>query len=62
MVKRGDDYNPDGGNWEWFNLDNSTPIKIALDGEGNQVRGIMTGCIGCHKAAEVPRDFVFTRP
>jgi hypothetical protein len=62
MVKRGNDFNPDANDWEWFML---TPEgNIMTDGEGNPVRGanLMNGmCTGCHaQAADL--DYAFSKP
>lgn len=56
IVKRGDDFNPTGGNWEWFMMD---PATMAL-----QDRGALTLCIGCHSQASTAggEDFVFPHP
>ena len=53
MVKRGSDFNPDYGSWEWFMLDPDT-LDIMTDVDGNIARGanLMNGmCNGCHFAA-----------
>lgn len=61
MVKRGNDFNTNGGDWEWFML---TPDgKIATTTEGMAMRGanLMDGmCVGCHSAASA-KDFVFSK-
>jgi hypothetical protein len=62
MVKRGHDFNPSGGDWEWFVL--AGDGQIATDGDGNALRGadLMGGmCIGCHSQAS-DRDFAFSKP
>ena len=60
MVKRGGNYDPDFGNWEFFML---TPeANIALDPEGSPMRGnlLMGGmCRGCHTGAQT--DHVFSK-
>lgn len=62
MVKRGNSFNPSGGNWEWFML--TEDGSIATDpGSGMKMRGadLMNGmCVGCHSAATT-QDFVFTK-
>ncbi len=59
MVKRGNDFNPDGGDWEWFML--NPEGKIATDASsGSKMRGadLMNGmCLSCHSAATT--DYVF---
>lgn len=58
MVKRGNDFNTDGGDWEWFML---MPDGTIMEDNGNPVRGadLMNGmCVGCHSAAST--DFVFS--
>lgn len=61
MVKRGNNFNPDANDWEWFML---TPEgNIMMDGDGNPVRGanLMNGmCTGCHaQAADL--DYAFSK-
>lgn len=61
MVKRGNEFNPDGGDWEWFML---TPDgEIAQTENGMPMRGaeLMDGmCLGCHGAA-ASKDYVFSK-
>jgi len=60
-VKRGNNFNTSGGNWEWFML--SPDGKIADDGSGNKLRGanLLDGmCVGCHSGAK-SKDFVFSK-
>ncbi|RMH68422.1 MAG: hypothetical protein D6675_16065 [Gemmatimonadetes bacterium] len=55
MVKRGDDFNSENGNWEWF----------MRGADGTYVRGgAEMGCNGCHANAtgENGTDYVFTQP
>ena len=62
MVKRGNDFNPNGGDWEWFVL--NPDGTIAQDGDGNVLRGasLMGGmCLGCHTEA-ASKDFAFSKP
>ena len=62
MVKRGNNFNPSGGDWEWFVL--NADGTIAQDGDGNAMRGanLMGGmCLGCHTEA-TNKDFVFSKP
>jgi len=60
MVKRGNDFNPNGGDWEWFILNaNGT---IASDGSGGKLRGanLLDGnCVACHAFATA--DYVFSK-
>jgi hypothetical protein len=61
MAKRGNDFNTTGGDWEWFMLNSDG--TIALDGNGNQMRGadLMGGmCVMCHTQA-IQKDYVFSR-
>lgn len=62
MVKRGNDFAPEKGDWEWFML---TPEgNIATDPDGHPMRGadLMGGmCIGCHTSAS-DTDFSFSKP
>jgi hypothetical protein len=63
MVKRGNNFNPSVGNWEWFMLNaNGT---IAKDASGNSIRGgatLMGGmCNNCHVKATSTKDFTFTK-
>ena len=60
MVKRGNNFNPAGNDWEWFML--TQDGKIAQD-NGMHVRGanLMDGmCVGCHSSAS-SKDFVFSK-
>ena len=59
MVKRGGDFNPTYGNWEWFMMNPGTQevlVRGAVDGNGDPL-----GCNGCHSAAAGSGggDFVF---
>ena len=62
MVKRGGDYSPDGGGWEWFNIRGDLSD---FNARGIDVR--MGTCLSCHSAAEFDEeghitggnDFVF---
>jgi hypothetical protein len=61
MSKRGNDFNTSGGDWEWFIL--NADGSIAVDGDGNQLRGadLMGGaCISCHAQAS-NKDYVFSK-
>lgn len=62
MVKRGNNFNPTTGDWEWFML--MPDGQIASDPSGNAMRGgatMMNGmCNGCHSAASA-KDFVFSK-
>ncbi len=61
MVKRGNNFAPDGGDWEWFML--GPDGTIASDGDGNPMRGadLMGGmCIACHNQAS-NTDYVFSK-
>jgi mono/diheme cytochrome c family protein len=60
MVKRGGDFNPEHGAWEWFMLDPST---LAIAGRGADLMDGM--CNSCHEAAKEPKygkDYVFKHP
>ncbi len=60
MVKRGNNFNANAGDWEWFML--APDGKIATDTDGNPMRGadLMGGmCVGCHSA--VSTDYVFSK-
>jgi hypothetical protein len=61
MVKRGNGFSPNGGDWEWFMLNASG--SIATDAaSGMKMRGasLMDGmCMGCHSAGQT--DFSFTK-
>jgi hypothetical protein len=61
MVKRGNDFNPSGGDWEWFML--NADGSIATDpSSGMKMRGanLMNGmCLSCHSAGSV--DYTFTK-
>ena len=61
MVKRGGNFNTAGNGWEWFML--NPDGTIAVDGEGNPMRGanLMGGmCTSCHSAASA-NDYVFSK-
>ncbi len=61
MVKRGNGFNPDGGDWEWFMLNANGSIATEA-ATGMKMRGsnLMDGmCMGCHQAAST--DFAFTK-
>jgi len=51
MVKRGNDFNPTSGNWEYFTF----TAAGAIDG-----RGMLEGCMNCHGAASAS-DFIFSK-
>lgn len=61
MVKRGNDFNTNGGDWEWFML--NADGTIATDASsGMKMRGanLMNGmCLSCHSAAST--DYVFNK-
>jgi hypothetical protein len=61
MVKRGNDFNPSGGDWEWFMLNANG--SIATDAaSGMKIRGasLMNGmCVSCHTAGST--DYAFTK-
>lgn len=61
MVKRGNNFNPNGGDWEWFML--NADGTIATDASsGMKMRGasLMNGmCISCHSVGKT--DFTFTK-
>ncbi len=61
MVKRGNNFNPGGGDWEWFML--KADGTIATDASsGMKMRGanLMNGmCLGCHTAGST--DYTFTK-
>lgn len=61
MAKRGNNFNPNGGDWEFFVLTSSG--TIATDASGMPMRGatLMNGmCIACHSAAS-SKDYVFSK-
>jgi hypothetical protein len=62
MVKRGNGFNPNAGDWEWFVL--ATNGEIAKDANGNTLRGGVSllggACNSCHSIAK-NKDFVFTK-
>lgn len=61
MAKRGNNFNPNGGDWEFFVLTSSG--SIATDENGMPMRGatLMNGmCLGCHSAAS-SKDYVFSK-
>jgi hypothetical protein len=59
MVKRGNEFSPTGGDWEWFML---MPDGSIAQDNGMPMRGadLMGGmCAACHTAATT--DFVFSK-
>lgn len=61
MVKRGNNFNPGFGDWEFFMLTSSG--AIASDAGGMPLRGanLMGGmCSSCHSGASA-KDFIFTK-
>lgn len=61
LAKRGNNFNPSAGDWEWFVL--NTDGTIAEDGDGNPIRGanIFNGaCVACHTQAS-SKDYVFSK-
>jgi mono/diheme cytochrome c family protein len=57
MVKRGDEFDPVNGNWEWFMLN---PADLTIAGRGADLMDGM--CRSCHSQANTPGtgvDFVF---
>jgi hypothetical protein len=69
MVKRGANFNGDGGalGWEWFELQNVDDKRVTITWRGTgpadgDAYGKGTGgCNGCH-AASAFSDFVFSMP
>lgn len=61
MVKRGGDFNPEGGNWEYFMLDPHDVAKVVVNEAGDSLRGALPGCNACHSAAKDEKgvDHVF---
>ena len=60
MVKRGGNFNPEHGGWDWFMLD---PSNLSIKGRGADLMDGM--CNGCHKSAQEPKygkDYVFKHP
>lgn len=58
MVKRGNKFNTEAGDWEWFMLEPNGNIA-----DGGKMRGakLMDGmCAGCHAGASA-KDYVFTK-
>ncbi|MDO8366631.1 MAG: cytochrome P460 family protein [Saprospiraceae bacterium] len=61
MVKRGNNFDTDGGDWEYFML--QPDGKIAKDPSGNLMRGakLMDGmCQNCHTGA-ANKDYIFSK-
>lgn len=61
MVKRGNNFSPDGGDWEWFML--MPNGNIMTDSTGNPMRGanLMGGmCKSCHNGASA-NDYTFSK-
>ncbi len=61
MVKRGNNFDAEHNNWEYFVL--MPDGKIASDANGNKMRGanLLNGmCVGCHSGAS-GKDYIFTK-
>jgi hypothetical protein len=62
LAKRGNNFNPSGGDWEWFML--MPDGTIATDpSSGMKMRGasLMNGmCVSCHSQAS-SKDYVFSK-
>ncbi|MBG0782227.1 MAG: hypothetical protein H0S84_08165 [Bacteroidales bacterium] len=61
MVKRGNNFNPEGGDWEWFML--APDGKIAKNENAIAMRGanLMNGmCLQRHTAAKA-KDYIFSK-
>lgn len=63
MVKRGNNFDSDNGDWEYFML--SGDGAVAKDENGNAMRGdgpsMMGGmCLSCHSHANASNDYIFT--
>lgn len=61
MAKRGNNFNPNGGDWEYFVL--AASGAIATDDSGMPMRGasLMGGmCASCHSMASA-KDYVFSK-
>lgn len=56
MVKRGNDFNTEAGDWEWFML-NPADNSIMSRGGKDMLSGM---CNGCHGAAAA-KDYVFSK-
>ncbi len=57
MVKRGETFDPDNNNWEYFELDTSVDgTTIRVRGRDDVINRFGGQCFGCHAAA---RDFDF---
>ncbi|MCB2211679.1 cytochrome P460 family protein [bacterium] len=56
MAKRGADFDPNNGDWEYFMLDASASI---MNRSGDNPDDF-AGCIGCHASAQT--DFIFEHP
>jgi hypothetical protein len=60
MVKRGNNFNPENNDWEWFMLNGDGTIMTA---SGSEMRGakLMDGmCGACHSQVK-SKDFVFSK-
>lgn len=71
MVKRGGDFAPAAGGWEWFDLalDDAQVVAIGWRGEGSArdpggylaSDGGVVPCAECHGVVGTSADYVFTR-
>ncbi|PIQ30292.1 MAG: hypothetical protein COW63_10105 [Bacteroidetes bacterium CG18_big_fil_WC_8_21_14_2_50_41_14] len=62
MVKRGNNFNAAGGDWEWFMLNSDGSIAVdAASGTAMRGANLMNGmCIGCHQGAS-SKDYVYSK-
>jgi hypothetical protein len=62
MVKRGNNFNAAGGDWEWFMLNSDGSIAVdATSGMAMRGANLMNGmCIGCHQGAS-SKDYVYSK-
>ncbi len=58
MVKRGNGFDPDNNDWEWFML--APDGSIARDENNEQVRGAIGMCTSCHMQ-NTATDYVFSK-
>ncbi len=61
MVKRGNNFDPEHNNWEYFII--TQDGKIAEDANGKKKRGANLnngGCVSCHSGAS-SKDYIFTK-
>ncbi len=61
MVKRGDNFNKEGGDWEWFEISPDLS-KVKARGGKEMMKGMCNSCHSMANSQERGGDFVFAHP